>query len=401
MSYHSIEVLLKEIKTISKHYTEISKLTGEKFNVFRILKLSANEVRTHSAFIAELLDPFGSHSSGSIFLNHFLEIIQKKDFSNPTEVPVKIVFNPENVKKIKVEHWLGNVSGTDGGYIDILLTDKENNQIIIENKIYAVDQPKQILRYHNFDKSAPLIYLTLDGKMPSVESTGKEPAVLDKLICISYQDDILKWLDECKKSSIDQPIIRETIKQYQFLIKDLTNQSSNKNMEEDIINKIMSSTDYIESALNLNRLIPALQQNLIVKFKDILKDEFEPNYKIGFSKNLGKEESYISIFKSEWKNEMIFYFNKKYDLYIGFRPKEKPIEDVLKNIKNQFKNYHNQKNIKYKNLDWPGWSWWMSYDNYQLKSPEAWSKLNSKETTENTFSDIKEIIGLFEDAVFL
>lgn len=45
----------------------------------------------------------------------------------------------------------------------------EGKQIIIENKIYAVDQDNQLIRYHNFRKgnTVKLYYLTLDGCEPS------------------------------------------------------------------------------------------------------------------------------------------------------------------------------------------------------------------------------------------
>src|SRR6266446_1112235 len=51
----------------------ISALTGEHFNVFRILGLEAAEVRTHSAFLAELLNPKGSPGQGDLFLRLFLK----------------------------------------------------------------------------------------------------------------------------------------------------------------------------------------------------------------------------------------------------------------------------------------------------------------------------------------
>lgn len=45
---------------------------GESFNVFSILKMESNETATHSAILAELLNPRGSHGCGSAFLGAFL-----------------------------------------------------------------------------------------------------------------------------------------------------------------------------------------------------------------------------------------------------------------------------------------------------------------------------------------
>ena len=72
-----IKALLSGVSEIKKKYDEIAILTGENFNVFNILGLSTKEVRTHSAFIAELLNPKGSHGQGDTFLKLFVE--QQKD----------------------------------------------------------------------------------------------------------------------------------------------------------------------------------------------------------------------------------------------------------------------------------------------------------------------------------
>ena len=64
---------LERVTSINKKYENIAEITGENFNVFRILGLSSSEVRTHSAFIAELLNPKGSHNQKQIFLKLFCE----------------------------------------------------------------------------------------------------------------------------------------------------------------------------------------------------------------------------------------------------------------------------------------------------------------------------------------
>ena len=67
-----IKTLLGRVSDVHKKYSEIAKITGENFNIFRILKIEANEVRTHSAFIAELLRTSGSHGQNSAFLKIFI-----------------------------------------------------------------------------------------------------------------------------------------------------------------------------------------------------------------------------------------------------------------------------------------------------------------------------------------
>jgi len=45
------KILLDKVMAIIKRYQKIAELSGENFNVFKILRLSSSEVRTHSAFI--------------------------------------------------------------------------------------------------------------------------------------------------------------------------------------------------------------------------------------------------------------------------------------------------------------------------------------------------------------
>ena len=68
------EVLKKIVLGQIRKLHESAELTGENFNVFSILQMESAEVKTHSAIIAELLNPQGSHSQGTLFLKLFLQL---------------------------------------------------------------------------------------------------------------------------------------------------------------------------------------------------------------------------------------------------------------------------------------------------------------------------------------
>ena len=72
-----LQSLLSEVSKI-RQKNEIERKNresrGEMFNVFKVLNLSTAEVRTHSAFIRELLDPHGSHGLKTVPLSAFLSI---------------------------------------------------------------------------------------------------------------------------------------------------------------------------------------------------------------------------------------------------------------------------------------------------------------------------------------
>ena len=250
-----IEQFLSQICILNKHYEEISKLSGENFNIFNILNLTSDEVR-HTKFIAMLLNPKGEHNMGNLFLNFF---IKKIDIAEFRDIDIS---NSE----VKAEYSFGN------GQIDILIT-TNNKKIIIENKIYAKDQDKQLLRYHNFDKSAIILYLTPSGKEPDNNSTEGTLALNKDYFCISYKKHILDWLEICIKETFNLPFLRETINQYILLVKQLTNQTRSEKMKEELA-KIITKTDenlkaffdirkfeyeYIYNDIFKNKVIPELE----------------------------------------------------------------------------------------------------------------------------------------------
>src|SRR5690606_9342308 len=103
--------------------------------------------------------------------------------------------------------------------------------ISIENKIYAGDQKNQLERYYNFNLGKnQIFYLTLDGKLATTESCGKLKE--SDYQCISYSHHIKNWLEECLKLTSDQPILRESIKQYLIIVKKITHQMENTSEKE-------------------------------------------------------------------------------------------------------------------------------------------------------------------------
>jgi len=204
--------LLSQTHNLIKHHRELEIQKGEKFNVFSILQVESKENLTHSNFIAELLDPKGSHLKGSCFLELFLESVSLKlddfDFQNC---------------RVRKEHPTGNIDWEEetGGRLDLLISDA-NQDVLIENKVYAGDQKLQLLRYYNSKvRKGSILYLTLDGREPSDYSRGNLVSGVD-YHPISYKTHINQWLEKCQKEAYNAPIVRETIRQYQLLIQKLT-----------------------------------------------------------------------------------------------------------------------------------------------------------------------------------
>ena len=280
-----IKLLLNQVRVINDKYKEIAIAKGENFNLFDIMGMRTDEVKTHSAIIAELLNPKGSHDMGAVFLKLFLQKLITINTQPNDKEKHEYLLNCNLLNtKIFIERDIGQISEdqTVGGRIDILLSNDEF-EICIENKIYAGDQPFKLRRYHNHltkknkteNKKTLLIYLTLDGKSASEESTcisknnegiwlKDESEVLEvnkDYFCISYQTEVLSWLEECHSLAADKPILRESLKQFILLIRSLTNQATNNVMENELHQIILTD---IESAENISN-----------KFGDVLKVETE------------------------------------------------------------------------------------------------------------------------------
>jgi hypothetical protein len=174
MSKIVINNLLDLVSQIHSKYDEISRITGRNFNMFDILGLSKNEVRLHSNIIAELLSPTGSHGQGTLYLNLFLNVLNEKKKSNQNGNDNSVVSLDTKTTKVSVELHIGKQTEEEGGRLDIICQDRNSNKIIIENKIHAPDQINQLLRYHNYDKNATLIYLNLYGGEPTELSLGNK-----------------------------------------------------------------------------------------------------------------------------------------------------------------------------------------------------------------------------------
>jgi len=258
-----IKKLLNEIRILTDINNQLRKeklAKGEVFNLFSELGMSTDEVHLHSAFLAMLLNPHSSHGQSDNFLKLFVANLNEK---NQQLSPLKMDTNSVNAY---VEKDIGPVQGEYGGRIDIYIADQQNNGIIIENKIYAGDQQKQMKRYWNFAQSKcgsdigkyRIVYLTLDGHEPSEDSVAGLKQ--DDYICLSYRNDILSWLEQCVALSVRQPLLRETLNQYIEIIKQLT--YSDMENTNDVL-EIMSKEEYLDAVFAISNNVDTMIDRII------------------------------------------------------------------------------------------------------------------------------------------
>ena len=312
--------ILNQVRIVSRKIKEQRKEKferGENYNIFNDLGFMSDEVHLHSMFLANLLNPKGSHGQRGKFLEAFLKMLQKT-FPAISADSLEI---DTTIASVEVEKYIGRQTDSEGGRIDIYLTDGKHS-IIIENKIYAVDQHHQMLRYWNYgmsqkgddtEKSFVLIYLTLDGCSPSKESLGEDLKEND-IVCLSYKSDIRGWLDRCVELASRTPLVRETINQYISTIDILTNNVMEDNKELlDILSKeenLDAVFDIINSKEKLINHI--INDEFIPKLKDLAKSkglEICGNYKRNWVSDIYPGAHFQ---KTGWKYlDLAFQFDHK------------------------------------------------------------------------------------------
>ena len=276
------------------------KKEGKSFNVFSALDICSDEVRLHSRLLAILLNPKANHGLENEFLKSFLTALG---------LPEDYI---THCKEQIVERPIGEVTETNGGRIDIILEDR-GHAVIIENKIYAGDQPNQLLRYYNYgvkqfgENNFKLVYLTLNGSEPSSDSLGGGHFEFIKL---SYAQDILGLLDRLMTTYPQKPI-HCTIKDYITIIKQLTYQDMDTEYQKSIIEEAIKydNIDVTSELLLLQKQIgDKLRSDYIIKpLKDLGFNERQDDNG-ALWKSLKNKKNHFIVIKTDktyWKEAWI------------------------------------------------------------------------------------------------
>lgn len=284
-----VESLLSKTHDLVQRDREAKKDLGEDFNIFSITKIERYENNTHSAMLAELLNPRGSHHQGDLFLKAFLRILLAKVGFDKVEVEAEL---PKLLSNVRVHKELNLGLRDDmqetGGRVDLVI-DTPHRRIFIENKVDASDQDKQISRYVNAVRHQEdfVFYLTKEGASASSSSQGDLKAGSDYYL-LSYSKDILEWLTNTLEQCDNNPYVAQGIKQYLNLVKKITNRLEPKFMIElkntikaNLVAAEAVNSAYSEAVFEIQesfkkavkeRLVDALKQsqlsNLLVEYKD-------------------------------------------------------------------------------------------------------------------------------------
>ena len=287
-----IESLLKKVGLLVKQEEDerkASELRGEQFNIFKVCGIDHYELQ-HSAIIAELLNPQGSHGQGALYLKLFMQVYGSK-------LPIdKIEFDRVRVRK---EKWTEAYDGR----MDICVENNGLPFVIIENKLYAKDQSIQLKKYkedsdkiikrsQNPEHKYEIVYLTLDGRDATKDSgEGVE------YIRMSYSKGIIKWLDLSIEYSARIPLVRETLVQYQNHIKKITNMDVSEYKKQDLY-KMLSQYPDVTRKIIINRFDYwwYVYDNKVKKELLSIADK----YSLQFDDSQMKTSCNFSFFEKKW-----------------------------------------------------------------------------------------------------
>jgi hypothetical protein len=259
-----IEELIKKTTYEINQY-EKNKPKGSEFNLFSILRKDNDEVGLHSKFIFELLNNKSNHGFGNDFLRIFLDILIEE---RKLKLPYFIV---DELNSVKIMREREN--------IDLLLLLPFNYTIIIENKINAEDQEKQLFRYYNKmlnkfnceEKKITILYLTLNGREPTEDSKN---GLKSKIECISYDNEISLWLAKCTEHSKNCLSVTETIRQYSKLLDKLLGKEEDKVMNK-IEEYLLLDCENLNSAIAISNALPKAKSTILMNFMHNIKECFE------------------------------------------------------------------------------------------------------------------------------
>jgi hypothetical protein len=249
-SLRTIQRLLNSVAEFRQAFRHSQAENAPNFNLFRILGVEEDEVATHSAFLAHLLNPNETHAQGDLFLRRFLFEIGHEPLASfdgwivSKEVPFV------------------------GGRLDIVLQSAKANAIIaIENKIGTEDQPDQLDIYRRW-LDAPLrktsfntrllLYLTPRGGLAKHPPKGSYNP-------ISYSGHITRWLSSCTAKA---PSVSDSIQTYLRTIGNLTTQTLMKDDLDDYILNLIKTPTERSAALRIARVSNLLKQEILQEFWD-------------------------------------------------------------------------------------------------------------------------------------
>ena len=247
------------------------------YNLFSVLGIETKEVLI-CRVLADLLNPRGQHGMGSVYLELFLKEVLHWQAVNSDVVKHAVVTAEYRIDE---DRRIDLVIETAGQFLPV------------EVKILAGEQKAQCLDYYRFsrakDPQTKVIYLTRFGTMPSAYSLsdGTERVPEADLICISFKEHIIHWLEQCRNVSREE--MKSLLTQFLDTIRTITG-ITRENMTDMTAQEIAGSADSLRAAMqiadSLNLAKKQVLRSVMEEFVTQMKP-LEQKYHLEREQNIG------------------------------------------------------------------------------------------------------------------
>lgn len=342
------------------------------YNILLAIDKERDEAHIHSKMIYFLLDRTYSEDGKDNFLHLFLREIK---------IPEKEINCPWRVCREQA---------FEAGRIDFVI-ESEKFCVAIEMKIDAKDGNRQLERYDMFckkkGKAYRIYYLTLNGCAPDKQSVGGMNK--QKLYSISFQNEILGWLQACM-DTVDKGSYRYSfLKQYDAAVRHMIGLDSGVMNVKDLL----KSTDMAKAALlimdSFTKKMEEVTEDLFKNVGDILK------MKSQLEANVYSDCVDIFIDRIRYKKRtycLVFELAIDYYLYasFGFLEQSENIFIPLADAEKQFPEFYNAWLERLRTLNLPklkqsAYTLW-----YYIENTRG-DKLNFKENSDSVLELIEEM----------
>lgn len=342
------------------------------YNILLAIDEERDEVHIHSKIIYFLLDRTYNEDGTDNFLHLFLR-------------EIKI---PENY--IKCPWRVYREQTFEEGRIDFII-ESEKFYIAIEMKIDAKDGERQLERYDMFckekGKAYRIYYLTPNGCAPDNQSIGSMDR--RRLYLISFQNEILRWLQMCMDTVNKGDYRYSFLKQYNAAVRHMTG------LENEVMNvkDLLVSTDMAKAALliidGFAKKMEEVREDLFRNVGDILKKKSRLEMDV--------DSDYISIVvdRINYKKRtycLLFEVVIDYSLYarFGFIEQSEYTFIPLTDAEKLFPKFYKTWSEKIRELDLPKLK--QSTDTlwYYIENTRG-EKLNFKENSDSVLELIDEM----------
>lgn len=269
----------------------------DSFNIFNVLGVQSKEVIL-CRFIGELLNPKGNHDLGTVPLKLFFRYVLKEELSDEEAQKATVVLEDkiDDNRRVDIAIFIGN------------------KVFPIEAKVWAIDQNAQLYDYYIYYQKEGcninrIYYLTPNGKLPSNESIRN--LSLEKVICISFEKDILYWIRNIK---IDYECnLKSILKQFEEVILNMNYENEMSQTVSEVLNlddiDNYTSNDLLKSAVELLNCKDGIVDSIMIGY---LKS------KLSFDKDKYQLSETTSEEKKGYDNALLKIINKTSSLPIAW-----------------------------------------------------------------------------------